>query len=237
MFANACRRAIQLGSKSAGSLKVASRRLTTQAIRSNGTKLIVAGGVVGAGVLFSSTLAQQSESSSPLLNKFIAAAGEKVPLTGLPGTKYERTFIAIKPDGVQRNLVGEVVSRFEKKGYKLVAIKILTPTKQFAEQHYSDLAKRPFFPSLVTYFSSGPVVAMIWEGRGVIAGGRRLVGATNPDEAQSGSVRGDLAVDIGRNIIHGSDSADSAQKEIALWFNEKEAATYESNRDKWVHEK
>jgi hypothetical protein len=100
-------------------LLVASRRLTTQAIRRNGTKLIVAGGVVGAGVLFSSTLAQQSESSSPLLNKFTAAAGEKVPLTGLPGTKYERTFIAIKPDGVQRNLVGEVVSRFEKKGYKL----------------------------------------------------------------------------------------------------------------------
>ena len=78
---------------------------------------------------------------------------------------------------------------------------------------------------------------MVWEGRGVIAGGRRLVGATNPDEAQSGSVRGDLAVDIGRNIIHGSDSADSAQKEIALWFTEKEATTYDSNRDKWVHEK
>jgi len=169
-------------------------------------------------------------------DKFKALAAEKVPIYGVPGTKKERTFIAIKPDGVQRNLVGEVISRFEQKGYKLVAIKLVTPTKQFAEKHYSDLSSRPFFPSLVKYFSSGPVVAMVWEGKNAIVGGRKLVGATDPNVAEPGSIRGDHAIAIGRNIIHGSDSPDSAKAEISLWFKEEEVSDYDANQDKWIHE-
>jgi len=162
---------------------------------------------------------------------------DSVPLVGLPGTKNERTFIAVKPDGVQRGIIGEVVKRFEAKGYKLVAIKLVQPTQAFAEQHYQDLAKKPFFPGLVKYFSSGPVVAMVWEGKGVIAGGRSLVGATNPAESLPGSIRGDLCIDIGRNIIHGSDSADGAKHEIALWFKENEVCDWNKEESKWLYEK
>jgi nucleoside-diphosphate kinase len=165
------------------------------------------------------------------------SANDKVPHTGLPGTRFERTFIAIKPDGVQRGLIGEIVKRFEDKGYKLVAIKMIRPTKEFAEKHYQDLSKKPFFPSLVSYFSSGPVVAMVWEGRNVIANGRKIVGATNPADAEAGSVRGDLCIDIGRNIIHGSDGPESAKDEISLWFKEGEIANWESENAKWVYEK
>jgi nucleoside-diphosphate kinase len=111
------------------------------------------------------------------------AHADSVPFYGAPGTKFERTFIAIKPDGVHRALVGEVIKRFEAKGYKLVGMKLVHPTEAFAAKHYSDLSTKPFFGSLVKYFSSGPVIAMVWEGRNVIAGGRKLVGATNPDEA------------------------------------------------------
>jgi len=159
---------------------------------------------------------------------------DQVPLVGIPGTKNERTFIAVKPDGVQRSLIGEVVKRFEARGYKLVAIKMVYPTKEFAEKHYQDLSKKPFFPGLVKYFSSGPVVAMIWEGKNVILGGRKLVGETNPDNAVPGSIRGDLCIDIGRNIIHGSDGADGAKHEIALWFSEKEAINWEPGTTPWT---
>jgi len=164
-------------------------------------------------------------------------ADDKVPHTGLPGTRFERTFIAIKPDGVQRGIVGEIIQRFEKKGYKLVGLKVVKPTKQFAEQHYADLSKKPFFPSLVNYFSSGPVVAMVFEGRNAIVNGRKIVGATNPADAEAGSVRGDLCIDIGRNIIHGSDGPESAKDEISLWFKEGELANWESENAKWVYEK
>jgi nucleoside-diphosphate kinase len=102
----------------------------------------------------------------------------------------------VKPDGVQRGLVGEVISRFERKGYKLVALKLVHPTAAFAEEHYKDLSKKPFFPGLVKYFSSGPVAAMVWEGRGVIKGGRVLVGATNPAESAPGSIRGDFCIEV-----------------------------------------
>jgi len=166
----------------------------------------------------------------------IEVHAESFPYTGVPGTNRERTFIAVKPDGVHRGLIGEVVKRFEAKGYKLVAIKFVQPTQSFAEQHYHDLAKKPFFPGLVKYFSSGPVVAMVWEGKGVIKGGRSLVGATNPDDALPGSVRGDLAIDVGRNIIHGSDGPDSAKDEISLWFKENEVVSWTSASQAWVSE-
>ena len=114
----------------------------------------------------------------------------------------ERTFIAIKPDGVQRGYVAEIIGRFEKKGFKLVALKQLIPSKQLAQDHYGVHKERPFFSDLVDFISSGPVVAMVWEGEGVILSARKLIGATKPLDAEPGTIRGDLAVDIGRNIIH-----------------------------------
>ena len=126
----------------------------------------------------------------------------------------------VKPDGVQRNLVGKIIDRFEKKGFKLVALKMMTPTKELLEQHYADLAQKPFFPGLIKYMMMGPVVCMVLEGDGVVATGRKMLGATKPADSAPGSIRGDLCVDVGRNIIHGSDSVDAAQHEIALWFPE-----------------
>ena len=113
----------------------------------------------------------------------------------------ERTFIAIKPDGVQRGYVSEIIGRFEKKGFKLVGLKQLIPSKDLAQNHYGVHKERPFFSDLVDFISSGPVVAMVWEGDGVILSARKLIGATKPLDAEPGTIRGDLAIDIGRNII------------------------------------
>lgn len=132
----------------------------------------------------------------------------------------ERTFIMVKPDGVQRGLVGPIMSRFEQKGFKLVGLKMAQPGKEHFEKHYADLSTKPFFGGLVTYASSGPVVAMVWEGHNVVATGRKMLGATRPDDSAPGTIRGDLCIDVGRNVIHGSDSVDSANKEIELWFGQ-----------------
>ena len=134
----------------------------------------------------------------------------------------ERTFVAIKPDGVQRGLVGEILSRFEDKGFKLIALKQLIPSRALAEQHYGIHRERPFFNGLVDFITSGPVIAMVWEGDGVILNARKLIGATKPLEAEPGTIRGDLAINIGRNVIHGSDGQGTAASEIALWFKETE---------------
>jgi nucleoside-diphosphate kinase len=128
------------------------------------------------------------------------------PHAGVPGTNEERTFIAIKPDGVNRGLVADILKQFEQKGYKLVAMKLIQPTEKFAAEHYDDLKTKKFFPSLVKYFSSGPVVAMVWEGSNVIKEGRKILGATNPADSAPGTIRGSFAISIGRNICHGSDS-------------------------------
>lgn len=149
--------------------------------------------------------------------------------------ELERTFIAIKPDGVQRGLISEIISRFERKGYKLVGIKVLHPTKEFAKQHYHDLKERPFFDGLCDFLSSGPVIAMVWEGQGVIVYGRKLIGATDPQKSEPGTIRGDLAVVVGRNIIHGSDGPETAKDEINLWFKPEELVSFTSNSEKWVY--
>ncbi|CAL9754562.1 unnamed protein product [Musa acuminata subsp. burmannicoides] len=154
----------------------------------------------------------------------------------LHAAELERTFIAIKPDGVQRGLIAEIVSRFERKGFKLVAIKIVAPSKEFAQKHYHDLKERPFFNGLCDFLSSGPVVAMVWEGEGVIKYGRKLIGATDPQKSEPGTIRGDLAVAVGRNIIHGSDGPETAKDEIALWFSPIELVSYTSNAEKWIYE-
>ena len=145
----------------------------------------------------------------------------------------ERTFIAIKPDGVQRGLIAEIINRFEKKGFKLVGLKQLIPTKDLAQKHYGVHKDRPFFADLVNFISSGPVVAMVWEGKGVILNARKLIGATNPLEAEPGTIRGDLAIDIGRNIVHGSDGIDTANFEINLWFQTDEINDWEISDSEW----
>ncbi|RZC56548.1 hypothetical protein C5167_015422 [Papaver somniferum] len=149
--------------------------------------------------------------------------------------EMERTFIAIKPDGVQRGLISEIVARFERKGFKLVAIKLVVPSKDFAQKHYHDLKERPFFNGLCDFLSSGPVLAMVWEGEGVIKYGRKLIGATDPQKSEPGTIRGDLAVVVGRNIIHGSDGPETAKDEIKLWFKPEELNTYTINSEKWVY--
>jgi nucleoside-diphosphate kinase len=148
----------------------------------------------------------------------------------------ERTFVMIKPDGVQRFLVGEIISRFERRGYKLVGMKFLQPSEYLLRQHYTDLASLPFFPKLLAYVSSGPVVAMIWEGTAAVSNGRKMVGATRPGESLPGTIRGDYALDVGRNVIHASDSVESARREIGLWFTEAEQATWTSAQQAWIYE-
>ncbi|KAK8205388.1 nucleoside diphosphate kinase-like protein, partial [Phyllosticta paracitricarpa] len=147
------------------------------------------------------------------------------------------SFIAVKPDGVQRGLVGPIISRFENRGFKLAAIKLVTPSKEHLETHYADLKGKPFFPGLIAYMGSGPVCAMVWEGRDVVKTGRTILGATNPLASAPGTIRGDFAIDVGRNVCHGSDSVESAQKEIALWFKDGEVVSWKKNDFDWVYEK
>jgi nucleoside-diphosphate kinase len=138
----------------------------------------------------------------------------------------ERTFIMIKPDGVQRGLVGTIIKRFEQRGYQLVAMKFFSPSRDLLETHYEDLKEKKFFPGLIDYMLMGPVVAMVWQGTAAVVTGRKMLGTTNPLDSAPGSIRGDFCVDTGRNIIHGSDSVDSANREISLWFKEEELTKY-----------
>ena len=134
----------------------------------------------------------------------------------------ERTYIMVKPDGVQRRLVGEIIRRFETRGLKLIALKMLTPTRETAETHYAVHRERPFFGELVDFVTSGPVVAMVWEGNDAIKLSRNMIGATKPAEALSGTIRGDFTTELQTNLVHGSDAPETAQQEIALWFNSEE---------------
>ncbi|KIY51108.1 nucleoside diphosphate kinase [Fistulina hepatica ATCC 64428] len=145
----------------------------------------------------------------------------------------ERTYIMVKPDGVQRGLVGEIIARFEKRGYKLIALKMVHATPKHLEKHYEDLAGKPFFSGLVKYMASGPVVGMVWEGIDAVKTGRAMLGATNPLASSVGTIRGDYALSVGRNICHGSDSVESAEKEIALWFPEG-VVQYTNAMEEWV---
>lgn len=151
-------------------------------------------------------------------------------------TNYERTYIMIKPDGVQRGLVGAIIQRFENKGFKLLALKMVSPSKEHLETHYADLKEKKFFPSLIEYMLMGPVVAMVWQGTGAVATGRKMLGATNPADSAPGTIRGDFCIETGRNIIHGSDSVESAEKEINLWFTKEEINSWNKDSDKWIYE-
>ncbi|RDV84658.1 nucleoside-diphosphate kinase [Ammonifex thiophilus] len=148
----------------------------------------------------------------------------------------ERTFVMVKPDGVQRGLVGEIISRLEKRGYKLVGLKMLRLTPEMAERHYAEHRGKPFFPGLISYITSGPVVAMVWEGKNVVAAVREMMGATDPQKALPGTIRGTYGIDIGRNVVHGSDSPATAEREINLFFSPEELVAYERNLDVWIYE-
>ncbi|XP_040918132.1 nucleoside diphosphate kinase 3 [Toxotes jaculatrix] len=147
----------------------------------------------------------------------------------------ERTFVAVKPDGVQRRLVGEIVRRFEKRGFKLVGLKLMQASEELLREHYWDLRGKPFFSGLITYMSSGPVVAMVWQGLDVVKTARKMLGETNPADSQPGTIRGDYCVEVGRNVIHGSDSVESAQKEISLWFRQNELHCWENSSSSWIY--
>lgn len=148
----------------------------------------------------------------------------------------ERTFLAIKPDGVQRKLISEIIRRFETKGFTLVGLKLMNVSRELAETHYGVHRERPFFAGLVDFITSGPVVAMVWEGEGVIASARKIIGATNPLNSEPGTIRGDFGVNVGRNLIHGSDAPETAQQEIALWFKEDELVNWQPSLLSWIHE-
>ncbi|KAK4157585.1 nucleoside diphosphate kinase [Chaetomidium leptoderma] len=148
----------------------------------------------------------------------------------------ERTFIAIKPDGVQRGLVGNIIARFETRGFKLVALKLVSPGQKHLEEHYADLSSKPFFKDLVEYMNSGPIVAMVWEGLDAVKTGRAMLGATNPLASAPGTIRGDLCLQMARNVCHGSDSVESANKEIDLWFKKDDLNTWESAQKTWIYE-
>ncbi|NLL52597.1 MAG: nucleoside-diphosphate kinase [Peptococcaceae bacterium] len=146
----------------------------------------------------------------------------------------EKTFLMLKPDAVQRGLIGEIIARFERKGFKLVGLKMLKLDREMAEVHYQEHKGKPFFESTIKYITSSPVVAMVWEGQNVIALARQMLGTTNPAEACPGSIRGSYAIDIGRNVIHGSDSLESAEREIKLYFREDEILSYYKTGEEWL---
>jgi nucleoside-diphosphate kinase len=150
--------------------------------------------------------------------------------------RKERTYVMVKPDGVHRGLVGEILKRFENRGYKLVALKMCSPTKEHVEKHYADLAGKKFFPGLVQYMLTGPVVATVWEGTSAVKVGRKIVGETDPIDSLPGTIRGDFCVEKGRNIIHASDAVDSAEKEINLWFTQEEIQSWNKVDEKMVYE-
>ena len=147
----------------------------------------------------------------------------------------ETTYVMIKPDGVQRGLIGEIVGRFERKGLKLVGLKSVIPSKETAETHYAVHAERPFYSGLISFVTSGPVVCMAWSGKDAVSVARTLIGATNGREANPGTIRGDFGMDMGYNMIHGSDAVDTAAFELGLWFPEG-LMDWEQTITSWVYE-
>lgn len=146
----------------------------------------------------------------------------------------ERTLVLVKPDGVQRGLVGEIVSRIERKGLRLVGARFLQADRGLAEAHYAPHRERPFFPGLIAFLTSGPILAMVWEGPRAIEQVRAVMGATDPAKAAPGSIRGDLALTIGNNLIHGSDGPESAEREIGLFFRPQDMVAYARAGDAWA---
>jgi nucleoside-diphosphate kinase len=148
----------------------------------------------------------------------------------------ERTFVMLKPDAVQRGLIGEIIQRFERRGLKIVAMKMVRLTPQFAHKHYAVHVGKPFFEGLIKYITSGPVVALVLEGTNAIEAARATMGATNPSRAAPGTIRADFGLEMGRNLVHGSDGPESAAFEIGLWFGDGETVEYARSVDPWIFE-
>jgi len=149
----------------------------------------------------------------------------------------ERTLIIVKADGVQRGLTGEVIKRFEQRGLKIVGLKFMTVSRELAQKHYAVHEGKSFFAGLVDYICSGPVVVMALEGLNAVAAARKTIGSTRPNEAEAGTIRGDLALEVGRNLVHGSDSPENGAKEIELWFSANELYSWTRTTEPWISEK
>lgn len=149
----------------------------------------------------------------------------------------ERTLVLVKPDGVQRALIGEVISRLERRGLRMAAAKFMAVSKELAETHYAIHKGKPFYDGLISYITSAPVMAMVWEGPQAVAAVRQTMGATKPVEAAPGTLRHDFALEVGRNLTHASDSVENGAKEVALWFKQEELVDWSREVDKWVFEK
>jgi nucleoside-diphosphate kinase len=148
----------------------------------------------------------------------------------------ERTLVLVKPDGVQRGLVGEVITRLERRGLRLVAARFMSVSQDLAETHYAIHKGKPFYEGLIQYITSAPVMAMVWEGPNAIAAVRQTMGATRPTEAAPGSLRHDFALEVGRNLTHASDTVENGQKEVGLWFSREELVEWQRAVDRWVFE-
>ncbi|MFB6297771.1 MAG: nucleoside-diphosphate kinase [Salinirussus sp.] len=149
-----------------------------------------------------------------------------------------RTFVMVKPDGVQRGLIGEIIGRLEDRGLKLVAAKLMRIDRELAEQHYAEHEEKAFFEDLVGFITSGPVMAMVWEGQDATRQVRRMMGETDPAESDPGTIRGDFGLDLGRNVIHGSDHEDegASEREISLFFDDEELLEWERIDETWLYE-
>ena len=148
----------------------------------------------------------------------------------------ERTLVLVKPDGVQRALIGEVISRLERRGLRMVAANFMVVSKELAETHYAIHKGKPFYDGLISYITSAPVMAMVWEGPQAVAAVRQTMGATKPVEAAPGTLRHDFALEVGRNLTHASDEPATGEKEVALWFKDKELVDWQRDVDRWVFE-
>lgn len=148
----------------------------------------------------------------------------------------ERTLILVKPDGVQRGLIGQVVTRFERRGLRLVGMKFMQMSRDLAQRHYEEHEGKPFYEKLLDYITSAPVVAMVWEGNDAIAAARATMGETNPVSAKPGTIRGDFGLEIGRNLVHGSDGKENAAREVALFFDEDALVDWQRDTDDWIFE-
>jgi nucleoside-diphosphate kinase len=154
----------------------------------------------------------------------------------MEGSLVQQTLVLVKPDGVQRGLIGEVISRLERRGLKLVAAKFKEVPRELAEKHYAVHAGKPFYPGLIDYITSAPVMAMVWEGPNSIQAVRQTMGATRPTEAAPGSIRHDYALEVGRNLTHASDSPETAAAEVSLWFGKDEIVDWKRDLDRWILE-
>jgi nucleoside-diphosphate kinase len=148
----------------------------------------------------------------------------------------EQTFVMVKPDGVQRALVGEIVARLERRGLKLVGAKFMRVSQELAAEHYAELKDKPFYPGLIDYITSSPVLAMAWEGKNAVAAVRQTLGATKPSEAAPGTIRHDFGMDVSRNLTHGSDSPENGAREVGLWFKPEELVSWDRATDGWIFE-